>query len=418
MEHKLTPKILRQHLNWPQVKATLPKTCPLLRRLKPTSRPIPTPAFIKILLYMKMTDRQISGNNSFNQRSYQLYCNNFRSGRVITTIRNNSFDYCILGQNKDQLYDSVTSESHRIDSVIRLYLSATILRQQGHNVNHLNLVVPDSRIQVIQSNINDWDTTKFMELIDRAIQTELTRRNKYPLSQISLMNELIGRHVGYTVGCYSDSLVSQQLVSIGVDLLYNSNSRLNSNNKVYVHSEATNLARLSSDYTYRRLETLIKKSVAIGCSGIVVHTGTKGSLTKKEAHDNLRTNLKQLSRLATFRTKLLLETPAGQTNEILASMDEFITFWQSLSSEIQSRMGLVFDSCHVFAAGYDPCHYLSQLVQKQLPVKLIHFNDSKYKLGSRRDRHSPAGQGWIGAKTLIDLIELAKRYKIACVREY
>jgi len=68
------------------------------------------------------------------------------------------------------------------------------------------------------------------------------------------------------------------------------------------------------------------------------------------------------------------------------------------------RLGVCFDTCHAFAAGYPlgtPEEY--QETWKQFDqavgiglIKAFHLNDSKRELGSRVDRHEHIGEGELG----------------------
>jgi len=67
-------------------------------------------------------------------------------------------------------------------------------------------------------------------------------------------------------------------------------------------------------------------------------------------------------------------------------------------------LGVCFDTCHVFAAGYDIRDELRyEKTMKELGrrigiglIKVIHLNDAKKELGSRVDRHEHIGKGFIG----------------------
>ncbi len=72
--------------------------------------------------------------------------------------------------------------------------------------------------------------------------------------------------------------------------------------------------------------------------------------------------------------------------------------------EDPQRIGVCFDSCHVFAAGYD---LRTQTAYDQTMqtfdtiigfdrLYLIHLNDALKPLGSMVDRHAHIGQGHIG----------------------
>ncbi|MFO7664213.1 MAG: deoxyribonuclease IV, partial [Chloroflexota bacterium] len=68
------------------------------------------------------------------------------------------------------------------------------------------------------------------------------------------------------------------------------------------------------------------------------------------------------------------------------------------------RLGVCFDTCHVFSAGYDirtPETYAATMAEFDRIVGLdkircFHFNDSVHGLGERKDRHAHIGRGQIG----------------------
>ncbi len=100
--------------------------------------------------------------------------------------------------------------------------------------------------------------------------------------------------------------------------------------------------------------------------------------------------------------KILLENSAGEGTELGASFAELGVVLNNIKDK--SRVGVCIDTCHAFCAGYDLT--TPQGLEKTLEeldrqvglerVELIHLNDSKFPLGSRRDRHEHIGQGHIG----------------------
>jgi deoxyribonuclease-4 len=88
----------------------------------------------------------------------------------------------------------------------------------------------------------------------------------------------------------------------------------------------------------------------------------------------------------------LLETPAGAGTELLTKIEDFINFVKKIN---HPNFGICMDTCHVFASGYDPYNYLCKLIENDLIPILIHFNDSKMELASRKDRHEFIGKGKI-----------------------
>lgn len=108
--------------------------------------------------------------------------------------------------------------------------------------------------------------------------------------------------------------------------------------------------------------------------------------------------------------RILLENTAG-AGTVLGSRFEQLAELIS-QSRFASRLGLCFDTCHAFAAGYDlrtPDGLADTLreFERNLSIdKLLcfHFNDALYDLGSRRDRHDHIGRGKIGETAFAQLL--------------
>ena len=108
---------------------------------------------------------------------------------------------------------------------------------------------------------------------------------------------------------------------------------------------------------------------------------------------------------ATESCPLLLETSCGEGTEVLTKIEELGTFFYRFSVEERKKLGVCIDTCHVFAAGYQPLSYLEHWEKYcKIPIILVHFNDSKGICGSCLDRHVYPGYGNIGVR----MIEIAK----------
>jgi deoxyribonuclease-4 len=103
------------------------------------------------------------------------------------------------------------------------------------------------------------------------------------------------------------------------------------------------------------------------------------------------------------RTRLLMEMTAGSGTAIGASFEEMALLLNALPREVQGRVGVCVDTAHVFAAGYDLARDYDGVWRRFDDtigferLGLLHLNDSKVPLGSRRDRHELIGKGAIGA---------------------
>jgi deoxyribonuclease-4 len=136
---------------------------------------------------------------------------------------------------------------------------------------------------------------------------------------------------------------------------------------------------------------------------VVIHPGSHGG-------NGLDTGIRCISdalnlihdRTKNFNVAILLETTAGQGNDIGYRFEHLASIIEQ--TKAKERMGVCFDSCHVFAAGYD---FRDMTAYKKLMnlfdnvvgleyLKLFHLNDSKRDLGARVDRHEHLGHGYIG----------------------
>ena len=105
-----------------------------------------------------------------------------------------------------------------------------------------------------------------------------------------------------------------------------------------------------------------------------------------------------------MQTTVLLETMAGKGTEIGRSFEELRAIIDRV--ERSDKLGVCFDTCHVWDAGYDVVNDLdSVLTQFDKVIGLdrlyaVHFNDSKIPCGSHKDRHEKLGQGFIGMEAM------------------
>ena len=102
------------------------------------------------------------------------------------------------------------------------------------------------------------------------------------------------------------------------------------------------------------------------------------------------------------QTITCLETTAGQGTTLGRSFEELAAIIDLV--EDKARVGVCFDTCHTFAAGYDLRTEEDTLgvidefdrVVGLHRLHVLHLNDSKQPFGSFKDRHEQIGQGEIG----------------------
>lgn len=107
-------------------------------------------------------------------------------------------------------------------------------------------------------------------------------------------------------------------------------------------------------------------------------------------------------------TTVLLETMAGKGSEIGRSFEEIKSIIDQV--ELQDKLGVCLDTCHVWDGGYDIVHNLDGVLTEFDNIiglnrlKAIHLNDSLNPCGSHKDRHACIGEGCIGLEALTRII--------------
>src|SRR5688572_1152687 len=102
------------------------------------------------------------------------------------------------------------------------------------------------------------------------------------------------------------------------------------------------------------------------------------------------------------RVILLMEMTAGSGTAIGSSFEEMASLIESVPAPHRDRVAVCVDTAHVFAAGYDLVDDYEGVWSRFADVlgmhrlRLVHLNDSKAPLGSRRDRHELIAEGAIG----------------------
>ncbi|MEI6042890.1 MAG: deoxyribonuclease IV [Chloroflexota bacterium] len=122
-------------------------------------------------------------------------------------------------------------------------------------------------------------------------------------------------------------------------------------------------------------------------------------------------------------TTILFETTAGQGTSLGYKFEH----WGRLLEQLEHPewVGICFDTCHVFASGYDLTteegyqaamsefdHYIGLA-----KLKAFHLNDSMKGLGSRVDRHEAIGKGAMGLEPFRFLMNDAHFFEIPMVLE-
>jgi deoxyribonuclease-4 len=165
----------------------------------------------------------------------------------------------------------------------------------------------------------------------------------------------------------------------------------------------------------------IYRCAALGIPYLVTHAGSHTGSGEEYALNRLVESLNRVidecdheGVARANQVKILLETTAGQGTAIGYKFEHWSQILEKLIQP--ERVGVCFDTCHVYAAGYDlttPEGYEDTMEQFNKYIgydKLLafHVNDSKKGLGSRVDRHEHIGQGAIGLEAFRFLMNDAR----------
>jgi deoxyribonuclease-4 len=156
----------------------------------------------------------------------------------------------------------------------------------------------------------------------------------------------------------------------------------------------------------------LQRCAVLGIGYLVMHPGAHLGEGVEAGISRFTANLDRGIALAgeAQPVTVLLETTAGQGTSLGASFAELAAIIKA--SAFSEQLGVCYDTCHTFAAGYDirtPAAYSKTMAEfdKQIGIeklKFFHLNDSLKDLGSRVDRHAHIGQGMIGVEGFRSLV--------------
>jgi deoxyribonuclease-4 len=155
---------------------------------------------------------------------------------------------------------------------------------------------------------------------------------------------------------------------------------------------------------------------------LVTHPGA--GTDEEEGLDRIRMALDEiLKRTERSGVMILLETTAGQ-GATLGNRFEHLA-WLIENCACPERLGVCYDTCHTFAAGYDirtPEAFAAtfEAFNKIIGIdrlKAVHLNDSRGGLGSRVDRHEHIGKGKLGLEAFRLLLNDPRFRKLPMVLE-
>jgi deoxyribonuclease-4 len=164
-----------------------------------------------------------------------------------------------------------------------------------------------------------------------------------------------------------------------------------------------------NDALYRRsLDAFfveLQRAEQLGLRYLIMHPGAYVDSDEQTGLARVAGALNEVhARSPAFRVRILLETTAGQGTNLGHRFEHLAEIFARVADP--QRLGVCFDTCHVFAAGYP----LAPVAEYQATMRhfdrvlglhrlrAFHLNDSLKPLGSRVDRHAHIGRGQLGVE--------------------
>ncbi len=153
------------------------------------------------------------------------------------------------------------------------------------------------------------------------------------------------------------------------------------------------------DFAHRALTEDIQRLEFFPDSFYNLHPGSHVGQGIEAGIEKIAASL-NLAMFPGMKTTVLLETMAGKGSEVGGRFEELREIIDRIDHP--ERIGVCFDTCHVYDAGYDIVNDLDGVLTEFDRVvgldriRAVHLNDSKNPMGSHKDRHEKIGQGAIG----------------------
>lgn len=189
-------------------------------------------------------------------------------------------------------------------------------------------------------------------------------------------------------------------------------------NPVVVHSiYLINLASPKKDLWEKSIQGLIddyRRSDKIGAEYLVFHPGSHTGSGEDKGTLRIIEGLNRVLKETEGNTEILLENVAGAGTAIGKTINELNEIIRNINEP--DRVGFCIDTCHAFSAGYDVANRdgLDKLIDEIEAgpgldkLKVLHLNDSKFELGTNKDRHEHIGDGFIGKTGFNEIINHPK----------
>jgi len=183
---------------------------------------------------------------------------------------------------------------------------------------------------------------------------------------------------------------------------------------VFLHMPyLSNIASFKSKFYKRSIHSIatdLQRAAQLGAQYLIIHIGHRMESSEDEAIEAVSQGIDQAFQKVKNSIILLMENTAGQGSEIGYNFEQIKRIIEGV--EDNERLGVCLDTAHTFEAGYnlsskDGLERTLNNFDQTVGLKrlhLLHLNDSKTPLGSRKDRHWHIGEGYIGMEGFRNLV--------------
>ena len=183
---------------------------------------------------------------------------------------------------------------------------------------------------------------------------------------------------------------------------------------VFVHTNyLINLASPRPDLYQRSIEQFVidlERTEHLGAEYLVTHLGSASGQEPEWMIARVADALNMAMKLHKPKATILLENTAGEKGDVGYTFEQVSEVISWLSNT--EKIGICYDTCHGFAAGYDirtkrGVDAIAKKIDKTVGLsrlKGMHLNDCLRDFGSHVDRHWHIGEGKIGEEGFTALL--------------
>jgi deoxyribonuclease-4 len=151
-------------------------------------------------------------------------------------------------------------------------------------------------------------------------------------------------------------------------------------------------------------------------SGVVIHPGSYPD--REKGHIAVAQTINRMN--FPPNSHLLLENCAGEGNKLCRTFEEIRVVFDLLDSDKKPHVKVCVDTAHIWGQGeynlseIEEVNRMFEDFDRILGIEnfyLLHLNDSKVPLGSKKDEHACLGDGHIWRKDFASLVHLLNKCK-------